>query len=73
MRRDYNQFVQWVDVYDAANMETKKMIVSQLFERIEVYRGYKLKVRLTITMQQFLEGMGCSTPIDERMQIAASI
>ncbi len=42
-------------------------------KKIEVYRGYKLKVRLTITMQQFLEGMGCSTPIDERMQIAASI
>lgn len=73
MRQDYSRFVQWADVYDAANMETKKMIVSQLFERIEVYRGYKLKVRLTITVQQFLEGMGCSTLVDERMQISASI
>ena len=72
MRQDYSRFVQWADVYDAANMETKKMIVSQLFERIEVYRGYKLKVRLTITVQQFLEGMGISTPTDEMMQIAAS-
>ena len=30
MRQDYSRFVQWADVYDAANMETKKMIVSQL-------------------------------------------
>ncbi len=72
MRRDYSRFIRWADVYNVASMETKKMIVSQLFERIEVYRGYKLKVRLTITAQQFLEGMGISTPTDEVLQIASS-
>lgn len=57
MERRYNQFVEWADVYDTASMETRKMIVSQLFERIEVYRDYKLKVRFTITVEQFLKGL----------------
>lgn len=57
MERRYNQFVEWADVYDTASMETRKMIVSQLFDRIEVYRDYKLKVRFTITVEQFLKGL----------------
>lgn len=57
MERQYDQFVAWATVYDEACMETKKMIVSQLFNRIEVSRGYQLKVELNITVQQFLQGL----------------
>ena len=57
MERQYDQFVAWAYVYDTANMETRKMIVSQIFERIEVYRDYKLKVQFTITVEQFLKGL----------------
>ena len=72
MCRNYSQFVQWSDVYDTASMETKKMIVSQLFERIEVSRGYHLKVRLAITVKQFLTDMDDSIVPDKIAQIAAS-
>lgn len=72
MCRNYSQFVQWSDVYDTASMETKKMIVSQLFERIEVSRGYHLKVRLAITVKQFLTDMDDSILPDKIAQIAAS-
>lgn len=57
MQSRYNQFVEWAYVYDTASMETKKMIVSQLLERIEVCRDYKLKIRLTLTVEQFLQGL----------------
>lgn len=33
------------------------MIVAQLFERIEVYRDYKLKIKFTISVEQFLQGL----------------
>ena len=57
LKSQYNQFVQWAAVYDEACMETRKMIVSQLFNRIEVSRGYQLKVEMNITVQQFLQGL----------------
>ena len=49
------------------------MIVSQLFERIEVSRGYHLKVRLAITVKQFLTDMDDSIVPDKIAQIAASV
>ena len=72
MCRNYSQFVQWSDVYDTASVETKKMIVSQLFERIEVSRGYHLKVRLAITVKQFLTDIDDSIVPDKIAQIEAS-
>ena len=57
MSAQYNQFVKWAYVYDTASMETRKMIVAQLFERIEVYRDYKLKIKFTISVEQFLQGL----------------
>lgn len=57
MERRYNQFVEWADLYDGASLETKKMIVAQLFTRIEVSRGYKLKVEFSISVEQFLGGL----------------
>ena len=57
MSAQYNQFVEWAYVYDTASMETRKMIVAQLFERIEVYRDYKLKIKFTISVEQFLQGL----------------
>ena len=57
MSAQYNRFVEWAYVYDTASMETRKMIVAQLFERIEVYRDYKLKIKFTISVEQFLQGL----------------
>lgn len=56
MERRYNQFVEWAYLYDTASMETKRMIITQLFTHIEVCRGYKLKVEFSITLEQFMKG-----------------
>ena len=37
----YEELISYADLYDSASFEAKKMIVSQLIRRVEVYRGYK--------------------------------
>ncbi len=50
---DYNQFKTWADEFDEASLEQKKMIACNLFTRIEVGRGYEIKVEMNMTYQQF--------------------
>ena len=33
------------------------MIVSHLIERVDVFRGYKLKIKLNISIEQFFDGL----------------
>ena len=40
-----------------ASFEKKKMIVNCLIKRIEVSRGYKLKVEFNIDFEQFMVGI----------------
>lgn len=56
----YNQFIDWSNVYDTANIETQKMIVAQLIERVDVFRGYELKIKFAISVEQFLIGLDIS-------------
>lgn len=56
----YDRFVEWSDIYDAATIETKKMIVSQIIEKVEVFRDYHLKIKFTISVEQFILGLDIS-------------
>lgn len=53
----YNEMVSWSDLYTQSSLETKKMIVSCLIKRIEVFRDYKLNVEFNIDVNQFFFGM----------------
>ena len=44
-------------LYDTASIEAKKMIVSSLIRRVDVYRGYKLHIEFTIDFEQFCRGL----------------
>ena len=41
--------------YDSASFEAKKMIVSQLIRRVDVYRGYQIHVDFNFDLAQYLE------------------
>lgn len=56
----YDQFIDWSNVYDTANIETQKMIVAHLIERVDVFRGYELKIKFAISVEQFLIGLDIS-------------
>lgn len=60
LRTTYNQFISWSNIYDTANIQTKKMIVCQLIERVDVFRGYELKIKFSISVEQFLLGLDIS-------------
>ena len=48
-------FVSYAQMYECAEFETKKMIISTLIERIEVSRDYQVQVTFNVTLEQFLE------------------
>ena len=56
----YNQFISWASIYDTASIQVKKMIVCQLIERVDVFRGYELKIKFSISVEQFLLGLNIS-------------
>ena len=62
LETQYEKLVSWADMYDTANIATRKMIVNQLIRRVDVGRGYQLNVEFTIDYQQFMLGLDvCQT------------
>ena len=57
LNAQYDDIISWADMYDTASMEAKKMIVSCLIKRVEVYRDYKLHVDFNIDFEQFSLGI----------------
>ena len=53
----YDDVMTWAEAWDAASFEKKKMIISYLIKRIDVYRGYKVHIEFNIDFKQFLEGL----------------
>ena len=54
----YRQFRSWADEFEDASLETKKMIACQLFSRVEVGKGYRIKVTMNMTYRQFVSEWG---------------
>lgn len=55
--KQYDDFLDWADAYDTASMSAKKIIASHMIDRVDVFRGYKLNVKLNISVEQFLSGL----------------
>ena len=65
MGQQYDDILEWSAVYDHVTMPAKKVIVSHIIERVDVFRGYRLKLQLTLSVEQFLRGLDCM-PIEEK-------
>lgn len=52
----YDDIISWADLYDTTSIEAKKMIFSYLINRIEVSRGYRVKIDFNIDLEQFCMG-----------------
>lgn len=61
LNAQYDDIISWADMYDTAGIEAKKMIVSCLIKRIEVYRDYKLHIDFNIDFEQFSGGLDIET------------
>ena len=60
LNAQYDDIISWADMYDTASMEAKKMIVSCLIRRVEVYRDYRLHIDFNIDFEQFSAGLDIS-------------
>ena len=49
----YDRFKGWSEEYDRSTMEQKKMIISQLVDRIEIGKYYTISIVFNMTYQQF--------------------
>ena len=49
-----SEFKGWADEYESAALERRRVILSQLFSRIEIGRGYEVKVEIAMSYKQFL-------------------
>ena len=50
----YTQFTSWVDEFETATMEQKKMIICQLIKEIRVFKDYNIEIEFNISYRQFL-------------------
>ena len=53
----YDELISYAELYDSASIETKKMIVNCLINRVEVGRGYKLNIAFNFHLSQFFCGL----------------
>lgn len=54
INRYYDEFDSWVDEFGKATRERQRMILSELFDRIEVRRGYEIAIYVNPNYKQFL-------------------
>ena len=57
LNKEYEMLIGWSELYELANIETKKMIVNALIKRIDVYRGYRVHIDFNIDFDQFRYGL----------------
>ncbi|MEM5770793.1 MAG: zinc ribbon domain-containing protein, partial [Bacillota bacterium] len=53
IQAQYDEVISWTELYDAADLPAKKMIVANLINRIEVGTNYKLHIDFNIDLSQF--------------------
>lgn len=51
----YRQFCGWTEEFELAPLARKRMILSELLEKVEVGKGYQVTVHVKLTYKQFLE------------------
>ncbi|MCD8068243.1 MAG: hypothetical protein LUE87_05050 [Lachnospiraceae bacterium] len=52
----YRRFKSWAEEFDTADLEQKKMISCQLFDRIELGKNYAITLHMNVTYKQFCSG-----------------
>lgn len=50
----YSRFCGWAEEFEMASLARKRVILSPLFERVEVGRGYEVTVHVNMSYQQFV-------------------
>ena len=57
IKADYHRILKWSEMFDASDMEVKKMIAGYLIKRVYVYDGYRLRIEFNMNFEQFNLGI----------------
>jgi hypothetical protein len=60
IQAQYDEVISWTELYDAADLTAKKMIVANLINRIEVGTDYDIHIDFNIDLSQF--NIDCNIP-----------
>lgn len=52
-RQELRRYETWAAIFEDASTETKKMIISNLVEKVSIGKGYVLDVQLRLSARQF--------------------
>ena len=55
----FDDVLHWAAMYNNADMAAKKMIVSRIIERVDMFRDYEIRITLNISIEQFLNTIDC--------------
>ena len=65
IRKYYDEFLGWANEFDLASIPRKRTVLAQLLEKVEVGKGYRVRIVVRGSYQQFLkreqelDGQGC--------------
>lgn len=54
IRNYYDEFLGWANEFDLASVPRKRVILAELFEKVEVGRGYKVTVHVKGSYKEFI-------------------
>jgi site-specific DNA recombinase len=60
IQAQYDEVISWTELYDAADLPAKKMIVANLINRIEVGTDYDIHIDFNIDLSQFNINCDCA-------------
>lgn len=69
--KQYDSLLDWATAYDTASMSAKKVIAAHMIERVDVSRGYRLNIKLNISVEQFLSGLDIELS-DDLLEVATA-
>ena len=67
IRDEHEQYMSWAEIFDECDFRVKKMILSQLVDRVEVSRGYDILVKLNVSMEEYMELVDMNAPLHFRL------
>ena len=62
IRKYYDEFLGWANEFDLASIQRKRTILAQLLERVELGRGYQVRIVVRGSYRQFLAGENDDKP-----------
>ena len=55
MYEQFSRITAWRDEFDTADVETKKMILARIIEKITIEKGYKIHISFYLTREEIMK------------------